>query len=77
MDRVVVRRGGNCELEYEVDVEESVLKWEFVSTSHDVSYCWFFRHTSVDKKPKDKEVVGKSKLFVLIILCSIALAQVA
>ena len=61
MDRVVVGRGGSCELEYEVEAEGSLVRWEFVSTSYDVSYGLFYKEPSAaKKKPKHVPVVSES-----------------
>ena len=58
MDRVIVGRGGSCELEYEVESDGSILRWEFISTCHDIGYGWFHRQHSTKKKPKHIQVVG-------------------
>ncbi len=58
MDRVVVGRGGYCELEYQVELEGSLIRWEFISTGYNISYGLFYRDDSSKKKPKLEPVVG-------------------
>ena len=61
MDRVVVGRGGSCELEYEVAAEGSLVRWEFVSTSYDISFGLFYKESSAaKKKPKPVPVVSET-----------------
>ena len=64
---MVVGRGGSCELEYEVEAEGSLVRWEFVSTSYDVSYGLFYKEPSAaKKKPKHVPVVSKSTALLCI-----------
>ncbi len=55
MDRVVVGRGGCCELQYQVELEGSLINWEFVSTDYDVSYS--IQYMSTESKQSNTEVV--------------------
>ena len=57
---MVVGRGGSCELEYEVESEGSVLRWEFISTSYDVSYGLFYKSESVENVEKKSSKQRKS-----------------
>lgn len=43
MERVVVGRGGTCELEFHILCPRTVLQWEFVSVDYDVSFGWYIR----------------------------------
>lgn len=61
MDRVVVGRGGSCELEYEVDIEGSVLRWEFVTTSHDVGYSVLYKSESAASFKKSSRIQMDTK----------------
>ena len=53
-------RGGSCELEYEVESEGSVLRWEFVSTSYDVGYGLFYKSESTENVEKKRSKQRKS-----------------
>ncbi len=55
---MVVGRGGCCELEYQVELEGSLIRWEFISTGYNISYGIFHRDDSSRKKPKLEPVVG-------------------
>jgi hypothetical protein len=54
MERVVVGRGSSHLISHHVDTPGSVLRWDFMSTDHDISYGWYLK--SEDGK-KDVEVV--------------------
>ena len=43
MERVVVGRGGTCEVEFQISVPRTLLSWEFVSVDYDVSFGWFLK----------------------------------
>ncbi len=62
MDRVVIGRGGACELQYDVEVEGSLINWEFISTDFDVSYGLHHK-TSTQSKITSTEVVSIVSLF--------------
>ncbi|XP_064392024.1 SEC14-like protein 3 isoform X2 [Halichondria panicea] len=61
MDRVVVGRGGCCELEYQVELEGSLIRWEFISTGYNISYGLFYRDDSSKKKLKLEPVIPMRK----------------
>ncbi len=47
----MVGRGGCCELQYQVELEGSLINWEFISTGYDVGYGLFYcREDSARRK---------------------------
>ena len=61
MERVVIGRGGTCEVEFHISRPRTVLSWEFVSIDYDISFGWFRREIKT-RKPKSskslKEIVS-------------------
>ena len=43
MERVVIGRRETCELEYQVDQPHTVLRWEFVTVDHSISFGWYLK----------------------------------
>ena len=56
MERVVVGRGGTCELEFHIHHPRTVLQWEFVSVDYDVSFGWYIRESRKRKMTSSKSL---------------------
>ena len=52
---MVVGRGGCCELEYQVELEGSLIRWEFISTGYNISYSILYKDS--EAKQSKEEVV--------------------
>ncbi|XP_064392019.1 SEC14-like protein 2 isoform X1 [Halichondria panicea] len=53
MDRVVVGRGGCCELEYQVELEGSLIRWEFISTCYNISYSILYKDSEAKQSKEE------------------------
>ena len=66
MERVIIGRGGTCELEFHISHPRTVLSWEFVSVDYDVSFGWYLKEAKRKKLKSSKilkEVVSWHQLF--------------
>ena len=43
MERVVIGRRETCELEYQIEQPGTVLRWEFVTIDHSISFGWLLK----------------------------------
>ena len=66
MERVVIGRGGTCELEFHISLPRTVLSWEFISVDYDVSFGWYLKELEKRKLKSSKslkEVVSMHLVF--------------
>ena len=49
MERVVIGRRETYELEFQIEQPGTVLRWEFVTVDHSISYGWFIKGTAKRK----------------------------
>ena len=43
MERVVIGRRETYELEFQIEQSGTVLRWEFITVDHSISFGWFLR----------------------------------
>ena len=58
MDRVVVGRRETCEREFHISSPGTVLRWEFVTIDHGISFGWYHKATETTKSSNAFNVVS-------------------
>ena len=53
MERVIVGRREKIELEFYIDRPGTVLRWEFVTVDHGMSFGWYFKSAQTDTSSSD------------------------
>ena len=65
MERVVVGRRETCELEFPVSQPGTVLRWEFVTSDHGITFGWHLKEVHLTKSSNAISVVSDKITFIV------------